>query len=167
MMDVHGSHTYDAPIESVLSMLRNPDATVAKYEGMGHREVEILACEGNDERLRIESSRVVDVDLPGFARRVLKPTNTMRQVDEWHATADGGWDGTFDVEVRGAPLHLSGTMRLTPGPGTCTEDITVAIAVKVPLIGGKIADWAAKNDVQRSLDGEFAFNERWLAEHPA
>jgi hypothetical protein len=164
-MDVKGSHTYDAPIEAVLAMLRDPAATVAKYEGMGHRDVEILSCDGDDTKLRIESSRVVDVDLPGFARKVLKPTNTMHQVDEWTVSGDGGWDGTFDVEVRGAPIHLSGTMRLSPGAGTCTEDITVGVSVKVPLIGGKIADWAAKNDVQRSLDGEFAFNERWLAEH--
>jgi hypothetical protein len=166
-MDVKGTHTYQVPIEAVLAMLRDPDATVAKYESMGHRDVTVIDCAGDDTQLRVESSRVVDVDLPGFAKKVLKPTNTMRQVDEWTATGDGGWDGTFDVDVHGAPIHLSGTMRLTPGSGSCTEAITIAVAVKVPLIGGKIADWAAKNDVQRSLDGEFAFNERWLADHPS
>ncbi len=89
----------------------------------------------------------------------------MRQVDEWRATGDGGWDGTFDVDVQGAPIHLSGTMRLTPGTGTCTEDITISVAVKVPLIGGKIADWAGKNDVRRTLDAEVAFNDARLVRH--
>jgi hypothetical protein len=39
--------------------------------------------------------------------------------------------------------------------------------VKVPLVGGKIADWAGKNDVPRTLDAEFAFGDTWLADHPA
>jgi hypothetical protein len=166
-MDVKGSHTYDAPLDAVLAMLRDPEATVAKYQGMGHRDVEIVECAGDDTHLRIESSRVVDVDLPGFAKKFLKPTNTMRQVDEWRATDGGAWDGTFTVDVQGSPVRLSGTMHLAPGPATCTEDITVSVAVNVPLIGGRIADWAAKNDVRRSLDGEFAFGDQWLAEHPS
>jgi hypothetical protein len=28
-----------------------------------------------------------------------------------------------------------------------------------PLIGGKIADWVGKNDAQRTLDAEFAYND--------
>jgi len=166
-MDVESSHTYAAPIEAILAMLRDRDTTLAKYEGMGHRNVEILDCSGDDGHLRIESSRVVDVDLPGFAKKVLKPTNTMHQTDEWRSAADGRWAGTFVVDVHGSPVHLSGTMRLTPGPGTCTEDITVTVTVKVPLIGGKIADWAAKNDVKRTLDAEFSFADTWLAKHPS
>jgi len=166
-MDVKGSHTYAAPIEAVLAMLGDRDATVAKYEGMGHRDVEILECGEDGGLLRIRSSRVVDVDLPGFAKKFLKPTNTMLQSDEWRQGADGAWDGTFDVDVKGAPIHLSGTMHLTPGSGTCTHDVTISVVVNVPLVGGRIADWAAKNDVRRTLDAEFAFGDGWLPEHPA
>jgi len=76
-MEVKGTHTYAASVDAVLAMLRDRDATVAKYEGMGHRDVEIVACDETDDGLHIESTRVVDVDLPGFAKKVLKPTNTM------------------------------------------------------------------------------------------
>ena len=34
--------------------------------------------------------------------------------------------------------------------------------MKIPLIGGKIADWVGKNDAQRTLDAEFAFNDQRL-----
>lgn len=164
-MDVKGSHLYDAPIDAVLGMLSDPAATVAKYESMGHREVEVLECGERDGVLHVRTSRVVDVDLPGFAKKVLKPTNTLRQDDEWRKGADGGWDGTFEVEMHGSPVHLAGTMHLTPAAGTCTHDVTIDVAVKVPLVGGRIADWAAKNDVRRSLDAEYGFGDRWLAEH--
>jgi Protein of unknown function (DUF2505) len=166
-MDVSRSHTYAAPIEAVIAMLGNPEATTAKYDGMGHRDIEIIDCAAGPGVLRVESSRVVDVDLPGFAKKFIKPTNTMHQTDDWNETDDRMWDGSFTVDVDGAPVELSGTMRLTPGNGTCTHDVTIAMHVKVPLVGGKIADWAGKNDVLRTLEGEFAFGDTWLADHPA
>ncbi len=166
-MELRETHTYRAPIERVLDMLSDEDATVAKYEGMGHREVQLLAADADDQHLHVASSRVVDVDLPGFARKVLKPTNTMRQTDDWERSPDGTWSGTFAVEVDGAPVQLSGTMRLVPGDGTTDHSVTITMNVKVPLVGGKIADWAGKNDVRRTLEAEFAFGDSWLAEHPA
>jgi hypothetical protein len=115
--------------------------------------------------LRVVSSRVVEVDLPSFAKRVLRPTNTMRQTDEWSRRPDGSWLGTFDVEVQGAPIHISGTMSLTPTTGGTVHDVTVRVEVKVPIVGGRIADWAGKGEVRRNVDGEFAFNDTWLHQH--
>jgi len=166
-MDVKRSHTYAAPIEAVIAMLSDPEATTAKYDSMGHRDIEIVDCTAGDGTLRIESSRVVDVDLPGFAKKFIKPTNTMRQTDDWLETDDGTWTGTFAVDVDGAPIELSGTMRLVPDDDSCTHDVTITMNVKVPLVGGKIADWAGKNDVRQTLESEFAFGDSWLADHPA
>ena len=164
-MEVKGAHRYLAPLDDVIVMLRDREATRQKYEGQGHRDVDIVECSGDATTLRIVSTRVVDVDLPGFAKKVLKPTNTMTQRDEWHRLPDGtGWDGTFDVEVKGAPIHLSGTMRLSSAPDGTNHEVVLQVAVKVPLIGGRIADWAAKNDVRRTLDAEFEFGDKWLAE---
>ena len=164
-MQLKGSTTYAAPTDAVVAMLRDPNVAVSKYESMHHRDVAMLACSETDGALRIESKRVVDVDLPGFAKRVLKPTNKMHQTDEWHPRRDGGWDGTFDVEVQGAPIHISGTMGLTPKGNATHHDVTIEVSVNVPFVGGRLADWAGNNDVRRSLDGEFAFNAGWLAEH--
>jgi hypothetical protein len=166
-MEVKGSHSYAAPVESVISMLCDPAATVAKYEGMGARDVAVLECEEHDHQLHVQSSRVVDVDLPGFAKKVLKPTNTLRQDDQWQEGDNGEWDGSFAIEMHGSPVHLAGKMRLVPAGGGCRHDVTISVDVKVPLIGGRIAEWAAKNDVQRSLDAEYEFGDRWLAEHKA
>ncbi|MGO8877695.1 MAG: DUF2505 domain-containing protein [Acidimicrobiales bacterium] len=165
-MELNGSHTYDASVDAVLTMLGDADVTVAKYESMQHRDVKVLECERKGGSLRVVSSRVVDVDLPGFAKRVLKPTNTMRQSDEWTRVHDDLWEGTFDVEVQGAPIHISGTMKLTPRGGETIHDVKLRVDVKVPIIGGRIADWAGKGDVRRSLDGEFSFNDGWLRAHP-
>jgi hypothetical protein len=164
-MDLKGSITYDATVDAVITMLRDPEVTRELYESLGHRDVEVLECGEDDGVLRIRSSQVVDVDLPGFAKRVLKPTNTMVQTDEWRKGTKGAWDGTFDVEVKGAPIHISGTMRLAPAGKKCKHEIDIDVNVKVPLVGGRIAEWAGKGEVQQTLDGQLAFYKGWLAEH--
>lgn len=164
-MQVKRTHTFAAGADDVVAMLTDTVAVAAKYEGMGHRDIAVLGAEHGEESASVRTSRVVDVDLPGFAKRVLKPTNTLVQSDEWHRGSDGGWEGTFDVEVQGAPIHMAGTMRLTPDGEGCTEEVVVDVTASIPLIGGRIADWAGKGDVTRSVEAEYDFGDRWLAEH--
>ena len=151
-MEIQGSHVYPAPVDGVIAMLDDKSATVDKYESMGHRDVRVLEFVADDTMLHIVSSRVVDVELPGFARKVLKPTNTMTQTDEWRRGADGSWTGTFDIDVKGSPVHISGSMRLNADGAGSRHDVVIDLQVKIPLVGGKIADWLGKNDLQRTLD---------------
>src|SRR4051812_26228978 len=94
-------HTFDAPIEAVWEMFTNRDAHVAKFVGMGHRDVEVLDCAHAASTFRIKVKRVVDVELPGFARRVLTPTNTVISTDEWRDGGDGTYSGRWTVEAPG------------------------------------------------------------------
>jgi len=84
------------------------------------------------------------------------------RTDEWHRDGDG-WTGTFHVDVAGAPVEMSGTLSLTPDGDRSRYEVTTTMKVKVPLVGGKIADWAGKNDVPRTLQAEFDANDEWLA----
>lgn len=166
MAKITGVRTLGALPDGVMAMLRDPEYTRTKYESQGHEQIEIVECTTDDTTTRIVTSRVVTVELPGFAKKVLKPTNTMRQTDEWHRADDGSWRGTFTVEVHGAPVKMHGTMQLEPKTGGETlETVVIEVDVKVPLIGGKIADWIASGEGRSTLDAELDFNERWIAEH--
>jgi hypothetical protein len=166
-MDLTDTHTYDATVDAVLDMFADPEAVTARYESMGHRDIQVMQCERTDDSLTVKTSRVVDVDLPGFAKKVLKPTNTMVQTDTWTAAGNGRWDGAFKVDVAGSPVELSGKMTLVPAGERADSTVTITMNVKVPLVGGKIADWAGKNEVRTTLDAEFAAGDAWLADHPA
>ena len=163
-MELTRSHTYGATVEEVIDMLADADAVTQRYSGMGHRDIDVRECERTDDSARIVTSRVVAVDLPGFARKVLAPTNTMVQTDEWRRDGDS-WAGTFQVRVEGAPVEMSGKLSLTPDGDSSVYEVTTTMKVKVPLVGGKIADWAGKNDVPRTLQAEFDANDEWLAAH--
>lgn len=161
-MKVTKSHTYAASIDDVIQMFATPDAVTARYDGMGHREIEIQQCELDADTLKVTSSRVVDVDLPGFAKKVLSPTNTMVQTDLWEGDSDG-WKGSFNVDVAGAPVQMRGTMSLSPDGEQTVHEVTIEMKVTVPLVGGKIADWVGKNEVPVTLAAEFQAGDDWLA----
>jgi hypothetical protein len=164
-MELAETHHFAATADAVIDVLATEDAVRARYEGMGHRDVEVQRIDRDERTLTVVSRRVVEVDLPGFARKVLQPTNTMTQTDVW-VKDPAGWTGTFDVEVAGAPVQLSGRMRLADAAAGSDYTVTLAMNVKVPLVGGKIADWVGKNDARSTLQAEFAATDAWLAEHP-
>lgn len=165
-MELSRTHHFGVTPDAVIEMFADPDAVRARYEGMGHREVEVIDCDRTDTSLEVRSRRVVDVDLPGFARKVLAPTNTMVQTDRWLRHDDGSWDGAFDVVVVGAPVEMSGTMSLTTDRDGAAYSVTIRMAVKVPIVGGKIADWVGKNEAASTLEAEFAAGDAWLTTRP-
>ena len=161
-MGFSGDQTYEANVEAVIALFVDSDVVRARYEAAGDREIEILECGPDGDGFVIRTSRTVDVDLPGFARKVLKPTNTLVQVDRWGAAdADGARDGDFAIEVKGAPVKIGGTMRVAPAGGGCRHTVQGRLEVKVPLIGGKLAGWAEGPSQQR-LDAEYDFHRARL-----
>ena len=164
-MPFSGDQTYDASVDDVFAVFTDPDAVRARYESAGDRDIEILECGPQGDGFVIRTSRTVDVDLPGFARKVLKPTNTMIQVDTWSARdLDGARDGDFTIEVKGAPVKVAGEMRIEPtADGGTRHTVDGKLDVKVPLIGGRVASWAEGPSQQR-LDGEYDFHRARLSE---
>ena len=161
-MGFSGDQTYQAPVEAVIALFVDSNVVRARYEAAGDRDIEILECGPDGDGFVIRTSRTVDVDLPGFARRVLKPTNTLVQVDRWGpADAAGARNGDFAIEVKGAPLKIRGTMRVAPAGGGCRHIVQGKLDVKVPVIGGKLAGWAEGPSQQR-LDAEYEFHRARL-----
>ena len=165
MVDITREHTFDAPIASVWAMFHDPASHAAKFTAMGHRDLEVVDEKLTDDALRIVISRAVDTELPGFAKKVLKPTNTVVSTDEWRDFGDGTFGGTFSADTKGAPIKVSGRTRIEPdGPKRTHYVVTTTIDVKVPLIGGKLADFS-KGIINGQMDDEFRLGDAWLASH--
>ena len=163
-MSFSGAQEYEASVDDVLALFVDPDVVRARYEEAGDREIEVLECGADGDGFVVRTSRVVEFDLPGFARKVLKPTNTMVQTDTWGpAAVDGARDGRFEIEVKGAPVQGGGTMRLEPvDEGRTRHTVEGKLDVKVPLVGGKVAGWAEGPSRER-LAAELEFHRRRLA----
>ena len=164
-MQFNAIHAYQHPADEVFAALTDFEAVKSKYEAIGQSGVQLVRCErGDDGLVTLVTTRVVPLELPGFAKKVLSPKQHVTQTDVWSAAdRKGRRDGTFAVEAKGAPVRLHGTLRLVPrGAKGCTNTIDVTVECGVPLIGGKIADLVA-NDTRRALDHE----QTWMSEHLA
>jgi carbon monoxide dehydrogenase subunit G len=163
-MSFSGSEHYEAGVETVFAFLSNPDAIKARFEAAGDADVEIVRCEADGDAFVIEVTRVVTVDLPSFAKRVLKPKNAMRQIDRWDPpAADGSRQGTYTIDVSGAPLKTSGTHDLHQDDTGTKHQVTGEIEVKVPIVGKKIGGFASGTAEER-LKTDFAYNKARLDE---
>jgi uncharacterized protein YndB with AHSA1/START domain len=164
-MEITFEHTYDADAAKVYAMLTDRDYLQTKVNELGHGPGEVIECDAaGDGGWRSVSTRVVELDVPGFAAKFIQPKNTVKQTDEWGPERNGVREGTWKAESRGVPISLSGTMRLEPRAVGCVEIIRGTIKASVPLVGGKLEKVAAEG-VQHNLESELEFNRKWLAVH--
>jgi len=159
-------HTYDHPVGEVFEVLTDFEAVKAKYEAIGQRDIELVRRDaGEDGSLTLVTRRVVPLDVPGFAKKVLSPSQTVVQTDTWGAPdASGARAGTFTAESKGTPVRVSGALRLSPdGDEACRNVSEIEIDAKVPLVGGRIADFVSK-DARKAIDHEQTWTRQRLAE---
>jgi hypothetical protein len=161
-MDLSASTEYPADLPTAFALVTDGELAVERSTAAGHEHVELLEQDDQGDEHVWKTRGDVTVDLPGFAAKVLQPTNTIEQEHHWGPERDGVHEGTFTVQTKGAPVQTHGTMRLEAMPGGGTKHtIEATLKVKVPLIGGKIEAWG-KDDFQGQLDHELAWNRARL-----
>jgi hypothetical protein len=164
-MEFTRTHVFDAPAADCWKMFSDPKSHVAKFEKMGHIGVEVVEKKKTKKQLRIVITREVEVEgIPGFAKKFIKPRNRMVSTDEWNDHGDGTYGGHFRLDSEGVPVKISGTTHLEPDGDETIYTVTIDLQVKVPLVGGKLADFA-KGIASRQLEEEFAIGDDWLESH--
>lgn len=164
-MRLQARHDYDIDPGEVFAVLCDPAFLRAKLEARGDTAVEVLECGPGPGGYRIVTRRMVAIDVPGFAKRFLRPSNAVTQTDVWsEADSGGSRTGTWRVEASGVPVTMAGTMTLAGGPGHSVEDIDGEVSSPVPLVGGRLATLVGRA-ASDNLDAEHAFTRRWLAAH--
>jgi hypothetical protein len=146
-MRMQVTHHFDADVETVYALMTDPDFCMRKYADAGSTDIQVDS-EQRDDGLKLVSRRKVTVDLPGFAKKVMQPTNSVVQTDQWSA-ADGAGQRVchYSVEVQGVPSRIDGTVTLSPDGGGTRQDVKAEVKVSIPLLGGKLEKFAVENGV--------------------
>ncbi len=136
--------TYPVDVDTALNYFASADGTKGRYEALGDKNIEVLESGLTpDGGAKIVTKRVVEMDLPKFAKKAFNPTNTLTQTDVWSAPDENGVrTGTWKADIAGAPVETGGTMLLEPEEQGCRYTVVGTIKVKVPIVGGKIAQFA-------------------------
>ena len=73
-MHFNAIHAYQHPADEVFAALTDFEAVKSKYEAMGQSDVRLVRRDqGDDGSVTMVTTRVVPLDMPGFAKKVLSP----------------------------------------------------------------------------------------------
>jgi uncharacterized protein YndB with AHSA1/START domain len=153
---MHLEHHYDADVESVYSLITDPDFMERKYTAIGGKDVAIDRSETDGGGCELVTRRTVTVDLPGFAKKVMQPSNTAVQRENWgSAQPDGSRVCEYTVEIQGMPSKVTGTLVLSADGEGSQQVIDADVKVSIPLLGGRLEKFGietGKEDLAKQVE---------------
>ena len=153
-----GETAYSVTPDAAFARHVDEDFLRRKFEAQGARDIDVEVTRSGDN-VTLKIDRNEEAEVPGFAKRVVpSSTATVHLIEEWRPEGDG-YACDWHAETSPAPARLAGTRTLMPGGGGTVDATEGSIEVKIPLIGGKLADWLAGEATQK-LESELA----WIAQ---
>jgi hypothetical protein len=147
--------TYKQDVDTVFAFVSDPEVSKQRSIDMGERDIKVTK-----EGEAVTNIRTVDAEVPGFAAKLLKPSNTVVEVKRWSSATKSG---QLSVDVKGAPTQIDGTIKLTPSGSGCDYTLDFKVTCKIPLIGGKLASYV-EGITKKGMQEEFEWNQRKLNE---
>ena len=155
----HLTINYAQDIDTVYRFVTDPERIKKRCEASGERNVRIQVEESGGT-LVITSTRELDSDLPGFAKKLFSATNTIVERREWRDAGDKKTCRSH-IDVVGTPGKIDSNISISPSGSGCTYDIEFEVTAKVPLIRKKLEEFVAKTTME-GMREEHEFNQREL-----
>jgi hypothetical protein len=150
---------YTQDVDTVYRFVTDPENIKKRCEASGERNVRMEVQEAGGTKT-ITSTREIDSDLPGFAKKLFSATNTIIERREWR---DAGEKKTCKshIDVVGTPGKIDSNVTISPNGSGCTYDIEFEATAKVPLIRKKLEAFVEKSTMEGMRD-EHDYNQREL-----
>lgn len=126
--------TYDAPLETVAAMLRDPafrERVCVRQHVLSH-EVDVVR-DGETADIRVQRLQAV-TNIPHFAAKIVGDKITVVHRERWHDHRSGD----YTVGIPDRPGHIAGHVSLREVNGRTIESVDLEISVSIPLVGGKL-----------------------------
>lgn len=116
--------------------MTNRSELTKRCEALGEQNVQVEVDESSGvTKTRI--AREVERELPGFAKKLFKPKNTIVEREEWRSV-NGRYEGTGQLKIVGTGATIDSKIRLSPSAEGCVYEIDFEVSAKVPLIRKKL-----------------------------
>ena len=158
---VESIHEYDHDVETVYAAFTDPDFYLAKFEGVGARNVEVLSSSNDEGVFAVETSREVPLDVPAALKSLLGEWTSIVQNEEWIEGEDGEYLNELDMSSDGVPAKMTGTMRLYATEDGCVNEVAITIDCGIPFVGKKIESFVGQSTAGQ-LDSEYDFIQPYL-----
>ena len=127
------------------ALLTDPEYVQAVGEATGGQDVTVTVTPTDDGGAVVASHRVLPAELPSYAKAVVGDSLKLTETRTFGpAAADGSRDGSAEVTFDGAPVKITGSLRLADAGGGSELALDATVSAGIPLIGGKIERFAAE-----------------------
>jgi hypothetical protein len=149
--------TWDAPAAAVYAMITDPAYQDQRAQAGNPTRAE-ASVSNTADGATISVFRQLAIDPPGFVKNFVGNSIGIQETQTWTSPTTAN----LLVEILKQPGQVRGTLRLRES-GTSTEVVVDAeIAVKVPLVGGKVEGYVA-DILDRLLTKDEEIGRTWLA----
>lgn len=155
---------YEADIVRVAAMLADGEFIATKVRAAGALSHSV-AVVGDPERAFTVTTRrrMPTAGIPHQVASVVGSSLEIRQVEAWEAPVGLERHGTIVVEIVGAPVRLTGTIRLVgDADGGTTGHLEGELRASVPVFGAALEEATARA-VHDTIDAEERAAATWLA----
>jgi hypothetical protein len=155
-----------ASVEQIQSAFGSRDywlARNAEFDG-GEKTLDSLTVDEHGAVRVVVTEDLRHGALPGMLTRVYRGDLNIVTTEVWTPTGDGRINGDIDVAVIGAPGGGGGTAVLQPAGSGSRMDLTGTIEFKIPLVGGPIERFLAK-EFAEGIPNIQRFTAGWLTEN--
>jgi len=159
-------------MERVVAMLRNEECARLRAEAAGAVGADVMIDVQDDGSFTVVIRRAVPSStLPSEFRALVGSELAVRYTEAWLAPATGDADaeasreGTFAVEVMGAPGHARGSLVLKPTAGGVAFGLAGDVQAQVPLVG-PLVEKTVVQAIAGTLPKELAAADEWLRLNP-
>lgn len=164
-MHLSAESRYAADVARVSAMLADEAFVEAKVRASGALSQVVDVVRHADGSFTVTTRRQMPTtEIPAQFRSLVGASLEVRQVEAWEAPEGPGRRGTVVVEITGAPVRMTGTLRLGPAPdGTGTvHGVEGELKASVPLFAAAVEEATAKA-VRGALAAEERTAKAWLA----
>ncbi len=164
-MHVTSQMSFDADPVTVATMLADPSYVEAKLRASGALSHDSSVTPGDGGAFTVTTTRELSTEMvPAQFRSMIGNSITVRMVEDWAPPAALGRDGQLTVEIVGAPVRMSATVRLRPHEAGSRADVDGDLVASIPLFGAKI-EQAVSEALLSGMASEERTAAEWLRDH--
>lgn len=166
-MRITYEHRFAAPLDAVVAMMSDEGFASVRARASGAANCDVLVDHMDDGGFAVVIRRTVPADaIPAEFRALVGSTLSVRYTEVWSAPEHNGdpsdREGTFALEIPGAPGHARGAVVLRPDGDGTAFGLAGDVYAPVPIVGAVI-ERAVAAAIQQALPAELVAADEWLA----
>ncbi len=155
------STDYPQDIDTLYRFLTDPDEIRKRCEALGEKNIKVDVNDAGGTKT-VTITREIESDLPSFAKKLFKSSNTIVERAEWRDAGDKKTCKSH-IDVLGTPGKIDSDITLSPNANGCTYNMEFEVSAKVPLIRKKLEEFVAKTTMEGIRD-QHAYNKTAVAQ---